>query len=98
MTVYGLLLKQCSAAAITVQWYTILARSLHCSFLIYAWGAQASAKGCLWCNLWAFEVALAAVYGRLRGKVLHTLGSIFLDLHKDICTCLYVFLTLFSRA
>lgn len=96
MTFCGLLHKQCSAAAVMVQWYTILARSLPCSFLIHAWGAQASAKGSLWCILWAFGVALSAVDGRLRGKVSHTSRNILLDLHKDVCTCLYVLLTLIS--
>lgn len=77
---------------------TILARSLHCIFKIHAWGAQANAKGSLWCILRAFEVVLTAVHGRLRGMVLQILHNIVHDPHQDPCTDLHIFLILIGMA
>lgn len=54
--------------------------------LLKVWGAQAIAKGSLWCILWAFQVVLTAVHRRLRGKVLQILHNVFHDPHQDACT------------
>lgn len=56
--------------------------------LLEVWGAQAIAKGSLWCILWAFQVFFTAVHRRLRWKVLQILHNIFHDPHQDASACI----------